>query len=440
MYTTKKKYTTGKRPEIKKNLKKIGMRSLVLASLVAVTAGCSNETETEAYQSAYTAEDVNPKLAASMNRFALDFYTMLEQHPGEKDVGPNRMISPAGIAMALSMLKAGAEGETKRQMDEALRLNGMSLEDLAKGQMILRDLLRGSDPSVHMAIANSLWSREGFELNKDYVSQIEKSYGAQVQALDFSKEQAVNTMNQWASDNTAGKIPKVIEAPLSDELMLLLMNAMYFKGDWTEPFEKEQTKDLPFHTEDGEAVDVPTMHQSGDYDYLDEEGFQAIRLPYGESKNFGMILALPDEDRSLDDFKRRNLPEFEKWSKDLTDQPGIIELPRFKLSDKLELNDALSALGMPAAFDDQQAELGGLAASGADPGELYVDFVTHDTFVEVNEEGTEAAAVTVIGVEAGSAPPAPFELKLNRPFFFAITDRTTGLIVFMGEVGNPLES
>jgi len=418
-------------------------KKLSLFALLAVVAvaGCSNGTSEPNHVSAYKAEDANPELSAAMNKFALDLYAKLEDEPGEADPGPNRMISPAGIGIALSMLKDGAEGETAQQMDGMLHLNGMSPEVLAESQMILSDLLRGSDPAVKMDIANSLWSRQGFEVNKDYAERIEKSYGAQVQAIDFTSDQAVSTINQWASDNTSGKIPEVVEAPLSENLVLLLMNAMYFKGDWSEPFKKGQTEDLPFYPEGGQEVKVPTMRQSGDYAYLDGEGFEAVRLPYGETKNFGMILALPDENRSLDEFKRQQLPNFNAWSQELSDNEGSIELPRFKLKDKLTLKATLSALGMVDAFSDQTAELGGLAANGAEPGDIFVSFVTHDTFIEVNEEGTEAAAVTVIGAETTSAPApqTPFDLKFNRPFFFAITDRTTGAIVFMGEVGNPAE-
>lgn len=416
-------------------------KKLSLFALLAVVAvaGCSNGTSEPNYVSAYKAEDANPELAAAMNKFALDLYAEFEEEPGEADPGPNRMISPAGIGIALSMLKDGAEGKTAQQMDNMLHLNGMSPEVLAESQMILSDLLRGSDPAVKMDIANSLWSRQGFEVNKSYVERMEKSYGAQFQAIDFTSDQAVSTINQWASDNTAGKIPEVVEAPLSENLVLLLMNAMYFKGDWSEPFKKGQTEDLPFYPEGGQEVKVPTMRQSGEYAYLDGDGFEAVRLPYGETKNFGMILALPDENRSLDEFKRQQLPNFNAWSRELSENEGSIELPRFKLKDKLTLKATLSALGMVDAFSDQTAELGGLAASGAEPGSIFVSFVTHDTFIEVNEEGTEAAAVTVIGAENTSAPAPqePFDLKFNRPFFFAISDRTTGAIVFMGEVGNP---
>lgn len=418
-------------------------KRLTLCSLLAVIAvtGCSNGTSEPNYVSAYKAEDANPELAAAMNKFALDLYAEFETEPGEVDPGPNRMVSPAGIGIALSMLKDGAEGKTAQQMDDMLRLNGMPPEVLAESQMILSDLLRGSDPAVKMDIANSLWSRQDFEMNKDYVERMEKSYGAQVQAIDFTSDQAVSTINQWASDHTAGKIPEVVEAPLSPDLVLLLMNAMYFKGDWSEPFKKAQTEDLPFYPEGSEEVKVATMRQSGEYAYLDGEGFEAVRLPYGETENFGMILALPDEKSSLDEFKQKQLPNFNAWSQELSDNDGSIELPRFKLKDKLTLNATLSALGMTDAFSNKKAELGGLAANGAEPGDLFVSFVTHDTFIEVNEEGTEAAAVTVVGVEATSAPAPqePFDLKLNRPFFFAITDRTTGAIVFMGEVGNPAE-
>ncbi|NGZ74119.1 serpin family protein [Saccharibacillus alkalitolerans] len=418
------------------------IRYLALASLLAVTAGCSAGAEGSRHSSAYAAEDADPKLAASMNDFALDFYAVLEQHPGEEEPGPNRMVSPAGLTMALSMLKGGAEGATAAEMEKALRLNGISGDALDEGQMILSDLLRGSDPSVRMEIANSLWSRKGFALNPDYAQRMKKRYGAEIRELDFSADKAVRTLNDWASARTHGKITKVAEGPISGDMLLLLMNAMYFKGDWSEPFEKSLTANLPFRTNDGQRIEVPTMRQSGSYAYLDGDGFEAIRLPYGESENFGMILALPDKGSSLREFLHDQLPKFGEWSGQLERRPGSVELPRFKLEDKLKLKEALIALGMPSAFDAQKEELGGLFAPDGAPAEnLHLSFVDQKTFIDVGEEGSEAAAVTALGVSGSSEPVSePFELKLNRPFFFAITDRTTGLIVFMGEVGNPAES
>ncbi|MDO3409484.1 serpin family protein [Saccharibacillus sp. CPCC 101409] len=425
-----------------KRIAKLALAALLLAGTAGCTAGRETEEEREqnvsAHPTSYTQKDVDPALARSMNAFALNFYGMLDREPGEESTGPNRMVSPAGIAIALSMLKAGARGDSDRELDKVLKLNGLSGEALDSAQLVMREMLRGYDPSIRMDIANSIWSREGFALKPDYVNTLQKDYGARAEALDFDSARAAETMNAWAAENTAGKIEQVIAAPIDPDAVLFLMNAMYFKGSWTQPFEAEQTQDLPFTTAAGEETTVPTMAQQGEYDYLDAEGFQAIRLPYGESGNFGMVLALPDEDSSLDAFKRKYLPRFGKWSKQLDDAQGRVELPKFKLEDSLKLNDALIALGMPSVFDASKAELEGIGEARA--GRLYVSKVGHDTFIEVNEEGTEAVAVTSITVEDGAAPGGrPFELRLNRPFFFAITDKTTDLIVFMGEVGSPAE-
>lgn len=424
------------------NVRKHALRILALSTLVALTVGCAGSESASSYKSMYTAADQDPELSASLNDFALEFYTVLEKHTDAEIAGSNRMVSPAGLAIALSMLKGGAEKESAQELDEVLNLNGMTTESLDRAQKVVSDLLRGSDPSVRMEIANSLWSREGIPLNRNYVKKMESNYEAQTRALDFTSQQSVKIVNQWASDHTHGTIEKVIDAPPGADTMLLLMNAMYFKGAWSKPFEKDLTENRDFTTENGQRLQVPTMLQSGRYDYVDGEGFQAIRLPYGESENFGMILALPDAETSLEDFKENELPNFGIWSGEMEEQPGSLELPRFKLEDDLKLNETLIALGMPSIFDRDRAELKGLLEEqDAHTDNLSLSKVKQNTFIDVNEEGTEAAAVTAI-FAAGSAAPSsePFELKLNRPFFFAITDRTTGLIVFMGEVGNPSES
>ncbi|OWR28722.1 proteinase inhibitor I4 serpin [Saccharibacillus sp. O23] len=419
---------------------------LILAAVLTVTAGCSigsdRQEEESRKKTSYTAEDADPKLAAAMNEFALNFYAQFKSDPGEETPGPNRMVSPAGLAVALSMLKGGAAGETAREMQQTLRLGGIDDGQLDQGQKILRELLTASDSSVRMEMANSIWSRSDFKLDNDYVGRMEKSYDAQIQALDFASPKAAETMNEWASDHTAGKITEVVQNPISPDAVLFLMNAMYFKGDWSEPFEKSLTEDKPFYPASGSKVQAPTMKQSGDYDYLDGDGFRAVRLPYGKSENFGMILALPDESSSLERFLDAQLPKFGQWSRELSDAPGAVELPKFKLGDSLQLENALASLGMPTVFDPLSADLSGLSP-GVEPGDLFVSYVKQDTYIDVNEEGTEAAAVTSVAVEETMAAPPepdkPFELKLNRPFFFAITDKSTGLIVFMGEVGNPLE-
>ncbi|NGZ74118.1 serpin family protein [Saccharibacillus alkalitolerans] len=428
--------------------KRLGLRAnpgLLLPLLTLSLAGCAAEAGVDreaqissAPVSSYAAEDADRKLVRAANRFGLNLYGRLAAE-AQTDGGANRMLSPAGLSMALSMLRAGAEGQTAQEMDKVLGLKEIGPQRLAEEQRVLRSLLEQADPSVRMTVANSIWTREDFGLKEDFAQEMERSYGAKTEALDFSSDKAADTMNRWASESTDGKIRRVIEAPIDPTIVMVLMNAMYFKGGWTVPFEPEATQDRPFVTEKGEKVEVPTMRQSGRYDYLDGDGFRAVRLPYGEKGDFGMILALPDEGVTLREFAQTNLPKFGLWSARFAQTGGSVELPKFKLQDSMMLNDALAALGMPSAFIPGTAELGGLSDDGEN---LFVSRVSQDTFVEVNEEGTEAAAVTVIAVEEGASPESalPFELKLNRPFFFAVTDRTTGLIVFMGEVGNPAES
>ncbi|MEJ8304509.1 serpin family protein [Saccharibacillus sacchari] len=424
------------------NVRKHAARMLALSAVFALTAGCAAIGSASNYTSTYTAEDHNPELSASMNDFALEFYTALDTHADAESIGPNRMVSPAGLAIALSMLKGGAEGKSAQELGKVLHMNGMTSEALDQAQKVASDLLRGSDPSVRMEIANSLWSQDGIALKRDYVKKMKSNYEARIQALDFTSQQSVKIINEWASDHTHGTIENVIDTPPGPDTVLLLTNAMYFKGEWSKPFEKSLTEERTFTTEDSQTLEVPTMLQSGRYEYVDSEGFQAIRLPYGESENFGMILALPDEGSSVKAFVESDLPNFETWSLAMEQQPGSIELPRFKLEDDLKLNQTLIALGMPSLFDSNRAELKGLLeGQDADARGPSLSKIKQNTFIDVNEKGTEAAAVTT-AFAAGSAAPSnePFELKLNRPFFFAITDRTTGLIVFMGEVGNPLES
>ena len=419
---------------------RLGLGVLLATGLLA---GCvesgSRQIDTgqtsAARTTAYRENDVDRDLTHAMNRFGLDLYA--EWAASQEIVQSNVMLSPAGLSMALSMLRAGAEGKTAEEMDRVLGLKA-DAEQLGEGQQVLRELLLAADPSVRTEIANSLWAREGFQLKPSFVERLEQSYEAQARALDFNSETAADTMNEWASLHTNGKIEQVIDPPIDPNTVLFLMNALYFKGSWMTPFDPALTKEKPFTTDEGERVRVPTMSQTGRYAYADEGDFQAIRLPYGTSGNFAMIAAVPHEDATLDSFKKKHLAEFPIWSARLAEQEGQVELPKFKLEDSMSLNDVLKSLGMESAFDPYEAQFGGIAKEAAG---LFVSEVTQDTFIEVNEEGTEAAAVTVVALnESASLSDRPFKMKLNRPFFFAITDRTTGLILFMGEVGNPAES
>lgn len=380
-------------------------------------------------------------LVRSVNALGIGLFSKLNASQDDpKSSSPcNRMISPASIGFALSMLREGALSETAEEMDRVL---GSTLEaDASLGhlQQNLRERLSSADASVHLEIANALWSQAGHPVSEAYKEALLVHYGAESREIDFKEPAAADIINRWVSDSTHGKIDQLVDGGTLSGISSYLANAVYFKGMWSEPFNPSLTTERPFFSsgsETGKSVDVPTMKQSGRYAYLDAEGFRAVRLPYGEARAFDMLLALPDPERTLQDFHAEQLSKWTEWNKRFTSAQGTIELPKFKSETSLRLNEAIMGLGIQKAFDPLQSDFGGMGQGKGQP----IGAIAHKTFIEVDEVGTEAAAVTGIA-RAGAAFPQeePFELKLNRPFFFAVTERTTGLILFMGDLVDPVE-
>jgi len=389
-------------------------------------------------------QQANPleSLVQSVNTLGIGLFGKLSASRDDAEASSlcNQMISPASIGFALSMLREGALSKTAEEMDRVLGSTLESDASLGNLQQNLRERLSSADASVQMEIANALWSQTGHPVSEAYKEALRVHYGAEHREIDFGAPEAADIINRWVSDSTHGKIDQLVDGGTLSGLSSYLANAVYFKGMWSEPFNPALTAYRPFfssESEAGKSVDVPTMKQSGRYAYLDAKGFRAVRLPYGEARAFDMLLALPDPGRTLQDFHAEQLSKWTEWNERFTSARGTIELPKFKSETSLRLNDALMSLGIQKAFDPFQSDFGGMGQGNGQP----IGAIAHKTFIEVDEVGTEAAAVTGIA-RAGAAFPQeePFELKLNRPFFFAITDRTTGLIVFMGEIGNPSES
>lgn len=386
-------------------------------------------------------QQTNPleSLAQSVNAFGIGLFGQLNasQDGPKSSSSYNQMISPAGIGFALSMLREGASGQTAGEMDGVL---GSTLDaDASPGhlQRSLRERLSSADASVQLEIANALWSQAGHPVSEDYAEALRVHYGADNREIDFRAPEAADIINRWVSDSTHGRIDQFVDGGTLYGLSTYLANAVYFKGSWSEKFNPDLTADRPFFTAGSQSqtsVDVPTMKQNGRYAYLDAEGFQAVRLPYGEARTFDMLLALPDPGRTLEEFHAGQLPNWEEWNGTFVSARGTIELPKFKLETSLRLNEALMGLGMRKAFDAAESDFSGMGQGNGQP----IGAVAHKTFIEVDEEGTEAAAVTGIA-RAGAAFPQdePFELIFNRPFFFAVTERTTGLILFMGDLVDP---
>jgi serine protease inhibitor len=383
----------------------------------------SKATETKAE----TIASVDPQLVAAQTQFAFKLFSQLSA----QQVDRNTFISPTSVAMALSMVHNGARGETQQAIANTLGLQGMSLEALNSGNQTLKSALEGLDETVKLAIANSLWLNTGTTLDPSFLTNTRSFYQAEVATLDLRSPDAPATINRWINEKTNGKITSAIDR-IEPETVLLLMNAVYFKGKWSQPFDPKNTSDRPFTPAIGSAKTHPFMSQSGNYRYLETDKFQAIRLPYG-SGDFGFYVFLPQSGTPLSQFiEQLNAETWKTWMSQLRSREGSIQLPRFQLEYDVSLNEVLKTLGMEVAFNPAQADFSGISPP---PPPLAIGQVKHKTVVEVNEEGTEAAASTGIEISVTSAPSQPpFTMIVDRPFFCAIADDRTNTILFLGKV------
>jgi serpin B len=371
---------------------------------------------------------VNPKLVTANTTFGFKLFSELLKQEGNQNV----FVSPSSIAIALSMAYNGASGETQQQMAKTLELQGMSLTELNQANATLKALLETPDAGVQLAIANSLWARQGVPFKPAFIQHNQKFYGAQVTDLDFAAPNATATINNWVKENTRGKISQIVDSLKPDDVMFLI-NAIYFKGTWAKAFDKTDTVNKPFYRADGSQKRHPMMAQTGSYKYYETNQFQAVSLPY-DKKQVSMVLFLPKKSFNLPDFTKTLTAEsWQQWMSRFRTQPGSVQVPRFKLEYEVELKKALSALGMPIAFDASKANFDALSTAST-----KIDQVKHKTFVDMNEEGTEAAAATSVGIVATSMPMnEPFRMVVDRPFFCAIRDNRTGTILFMGAIVDP---
>lgn len=371
----------------------------------------------------------SPAVIEAGTRFGFQLYREILK----KDAGRNIFVSPASVSMALSMAANGAGGTTRDAILKTLAIQGLSLDELNRSNANLMGMIQNPDPKVTLTIANSLWARKGVPFRKPFLDLNREIYHAEVSDLDFMDPGSAGVINRWVSDATRGKIPAMIDAIRPDDVMFLL-NAIYFKGMWTDAFDKKLTTGRPFTLKGGSTVNVPMMSQSGKYRYLKGDGFQAISLPYGKER-VSMYLFLPDQAVGIDGFHRTLTAEsWASWISRFHPEEGSVILPRFRMEYEAQLNETLSAMGMADAFDPRKADFTGML----DAREVFISQVKHKTFVEVNEEGTEAAAATSIGISVTSMRPTqPFHLVFDHPFFCAIRDNETGAVLFMGTIQDP---
>ena len=351
----------------------------------------------------------------------------------------NILISPYSVALSLAMTANGARGETQQAMLRTLGFHGASFEALnaewKRLVEILRELIK-TDPGVELEIASALLGRIGISFKEKFLLTLRDCYGASVESLDFGDPQAVTKINRWVEERTAGKIEKILER-LDPDAILVLLNAVFFRGFWSVPFEEENTRPVPFHFPDGSVRDHPTMFQSGWYRYLARRDFQAVSLPYGETGTFRMYLFLPRTGVSLSDFLATLTPQnWMWWRRGFERRKGVIGVPRFRLRyGTVDLKAVLASMQMAIAFSPH-ADFGNLTEEKA-----FIENVFHQSVLTVNEKGSEAAAATavVIAKGMGEEPEETFEMIIDRPFFLVISEEKSGLILFMGAVFQPEE-
>ncbi len=411
-------------PEIQRIMLCIALSAVVLSSLTAcqIAGGPIYADPTD---------DPVPYLGRANTDFSLElFKTIAAEEPGE-----NIFVSPASISLALAMTLNGAKGETAEKMAAVLGMQDMTLEEVNDAYFSLLKLLTQNDPGVELSIANSLWSRKGVDFFDDFLDRTRQYYDAEVTSLDFNLPDAADIINSWVEEHTNGKITDLISPPVNPMTVMFLINAIYFNADWQKPFDPDRTHPVPFYLADGGVIEHQVMFAGGSFPYLKREGFQAVGLPYGKEGRTSMYVFLPDESHSLDGFvSGLTTAGWDEWLSALRPAEGTLGLPRFTVEYETELLDTLTKMGMGIAFDGQRADFSGMRPT---PPSLYISNVKHKAFVQVDEEGTEAAAATSVGIRVTSINIDAFSMTVDRPFFYAIVDNETGTILFMGSIADP---
>lgn len=406
------------------------MKRIFAIALLLITSACHQTTETPEPTPNPPVSDLSPlekEVVSADNSFGFKLFSKININEQNKNV----FISPFSVSMAFGMVLNGANGATLDSLKQSLDHAGFSMDEINKSYKNISAILTNLDPKVKFQIANSIWYRIGFEVIQKFLDDNRLYFDAEISSLDFNSPSAVQTINNWVNSKTNGKIPTIIDI-IPPEMVMYLINAIYFKGTWTYQFDSTNTIDAPFTCADGSTVPSKLMNQKATYAYYANADLQMIDLPYGD-RSFSMTIILPKTNVAIDQFAA-NLTQ-QQWNllvEQLDSTEVELYLPKFKLEYEKRLNDELIALGMGIAFSDC-ADFSHISQSVG----LHISEVKHKTFVEVNEEGTEAAAVTSIGVDITGIGPSTPIMFIDHPFIFAIREHQSGTILFIGKIVEP---
>ncbi len=413
------------------------MKSLLIKAVILLSPflffQCSNQIigPEQGKQIAFT--DIQKEVASSSNEFGLNLLGKLD----ETNKDTNIFISPLSVSMALGMTMNGAKGTTLNEMENTLDFTGLSIDDINQTYKSLIRSLTNADPNVTMQIANSIWYKNTFSVEQNFIDVNKNYFNAAVQGLDFSDPSSVNTINNWVSQNTNGKITSIISQIPSNAVMYLI-NAIYFKGNWKYQFDSSSTVDKQFYLNNGSTVIRKFMREGCNFNYFSNNLVQAIDLPYGDS-TFSMMVILPNQGQDINSIVGQlNMQMLDDWISQMRIAECNVTLPKFKIECEYSLNNDLIAMGMKTAFSPS-ADFTRINRNGG----LYISEVKHKTYIDVNEKGTEAAAVTMVGfvtVVVGGGGLVPVEFNVNRPFLFVIKENSSNTILFIGKIIDPIQN
>lgn len=391
-----------------------------MAAALVFAASCGKENpETVGFSEPLTKAEEG--INSATNQFGFNVFHALY----EKD---QVLFSPLSASLALSMTATGANGNTASQMISTLGFEGYTMDEVNGYFKKMVAALLTIDPNTAFEIANSLWISERANARKDFINECKKYYASEVFPADFGSQETIDKVNKWCSDKTHGKIPSILDGP-NPNMVMALMNALYFKGTWKNAF---QSDIFPgdFRTISGTVKSVDMMYQQSELPYAEYDGFRMVELPYGNGA-FSMKVILPKE---KEDFakavKRFDAKTLDKLRGKATTNLVNVIMPKFTFEYKADLNDILIALGMEDAFDGGKADFSKMSHD-----DLFISFVKQKTFIDVNESGTEAAAVTVVAMDKNAPmdPPKTIDFTADRPFLFVIQENSTGAVLFIGQ-------
>lgn len=397
--------------------------------LLTLSCGRSNADSNNKSESIDSIK-IDSNFVHAINNFSIESFKQIVNSAEDENV----FISPLSISIALGMTWNGAQSTTEEAMRNVLGYGDLGKDTINESYRNLIDGLPKIDPGVILEIANSIWVRKGYKILRSFLDVNAKYFHARVEALDFNSEKSITIINDWVAKSTHDKIRTILTPPVHPNVMMYLINAVYFKGTWTSEFDKANTIKAPFHITAEKDTTCDMMYQKSRFPVLINKYFRAIDLPYGNG-DFSMVVFLPAEDRTVNDLlSKLNSDRWSSIMNGFRKKEVMLYLPKFKLSYSTLMNNVLRTMGMDVALERGKANFKGMEPSG----ELYISRVLHKTFVQVDEKGTEAAAVTGVEMMTKAMPQRPLEIRVDRPFLFVIHEKTSGTILFMGKMVQPV--